>query len=442
MIDNKEYVINRSEFNDIEELPGILERRAKGEILRWHISLVKGDEITVETTLFKKTREPMPLEETGVLFPGKSVVVSVVPTGVGCDIGGYAADAAPSTNLLASCVDYLITNPNAVNASNFISMDENVFYTEGYTIDLFCKGELNLYKPYANKVGLIVEQADRTSLEIVYNIINTVRAVHGVDIDADCVVVTDGPIGGRCVRLNSGAYVGALNDPSGLFRAVEYLIRKGVNAIGITSNIRDLPAEEYAEHFNGKHPNPIGGAEAIISHLITHTYRIPAAHAPMINIKELNLKSNIVDARGAGEFASPSGLACVLMGLRQAPQLVKNNRCRIKDAVNIENLLAVVAPSGTLGGIPMLYARKYNIPVIAVKENKTILDVTYDKLNLKNVYEVNSYPEAAGLLLALRRGISISSLYRPLETIRFQTENRQSLQPGTVPAQDRVNARR
>jgi hypothetical protein len=419
MIDNKEYVINRSEFRDIEDLPAVLERKAEGDILRWHISLVKGDEITVETTLFKKSSDISSSRNPEEIFPGKSVVVSVVPTGVGCDIGGYAADAAPATNLLASCVDYLITNPNAVNASNFISMDENVFYTEGYTIDLFCKGQLNLYKPYANKVGLIVEQADRTSLEIVYNIVNTVRAVHGVDIDTDCVVVTDSSIGGRCVRLNSGAYVGALDDPSGLFKAVEHLIGKGVNAIGIASNIRDLPAEEYAEHFDGKHPNPIGGAEAIISHLITDTYRIPAAHAPMLNIKELNLKSNIVDARGAGEFASPSGLACVLMGLRQAPQLAKNNSYRIKDAVNIENLLAVVAPSGTLGGIPMLYAQRYNIPVIAVKENKTILDVTSDKLNLRNAYEVNSYPEAAGLLLALRRGISIPSLHRPLKTIRF-----------------------
>ena len=417
MIDNREYIINRSEFRDIEELPGILERKSKENILRWYVSRVAGDEIVVETTLFEKKWEDAPAEGSEALYPGKSVVVSVVPTGVGCDIGGYAADAAPATNLLASCVDYLITNPNAVNASSFISMADNVLYTEGYSIDLFCKGRLNLYKPYANKVGLIIEQADRESLEIVYNVVNTVRAVHGVDIET--VVVTESPIGGRCVRCKSGAYVGALDSPSVLFSAVEYLIGKGVNAIGVTSNIRDLPTEDYAEHFDGKHPNPIGGAEAIISHLITEKYRIPAAHAPMINIKELNLKSNIVDARGAGEFASPSGLACILIGLSSAPQLTRDKGYRIKDVVNINNLMAVVAPSGTLGGIPMLYAQKYNIPIIAVKENKTILDVTGGKLGLKNVYEVASYPEAAGLLLALRRGIGIKSLHRPLETLRI-----------------------
>lgn len=419
MIDNREYIISRSEFREIVELPGILERKAGRHILRWHISRAAKDEIVVETTLFDKEGEDFSDRSREVIYPGKSVVLNVIPTGVGCDIGGYAADAAPATNLLASCADYVITNPNAVNASNFISMAENVFYTEGFTIDLFCQGLVNLYKPYANKVGLIIEKTDRGNLEIVYNIINTVRAVHGVDIDAESIVVTEDRIGGRCVRLKSGAYVGTLDDPAVLFKAADYLIQKGANAIAITSSIQDLPVENYARHFDGKHPNPTGGAEAIISHLVSEKYRVPAAHAPMINIKELELNSNIVDARGAGEFSSTSGLACILVGLSRAPRLVKNDSYRIKDIININNLLAVVAPAGTLGGIPTLYAQKFNIPIIAVKENKTILDVTHDKLNLKNTYEVDNYLEAAGLVQALRCGISIASLHRPLETYRF-----------------------
>jgi hypothetical protein len=417
MIDNQEYVINRSEFQGIEELPAVLERKAEKDILRWYISKVTERDIVVEVTLFQKGGKSIPGENIGYLYPGKRVVLSVIPTGVGCDIGGYAADAAPATTLLASCTDYLITNPNAVNASDFISMEENVFYTEGFTIDLFCKGEVNLYKPYANNVGLIIEKVDQKSLEIVYNIINAVRAIHGVDIKH--VVVTDDLIGGRCVQYKSGAYVGSLSDPSVLFKAAEYLIERGVNAIGITSNIQDLPADNYARHFDGQHPNPTGGAEAIISHLISEKYRIPAAHAPMINIKELALKSNIVDARGAGEFSSVSGLACILVGLSKAPQLLRNNRYRIKDVIGIDNLVAVVAPASTLGGIPMLYAQRYNIPIIAVRENKTILDVTRDKLNLKNVYEVHNYLEAAGMVQALHKGISIDTLHRPLETLRM-----------------------
>jgi len=424
MIENQEFIIRRSEFKGIEELPGLLANKAQWPILRWYISKVEndGDEIVIDAALYRREdRDKVsPVRREDDLYPGKSVAVSIIPTGVGCDIGGYAADAAPATALLASCSDYLITNPNAVNASNFIAMDSNVFYTEGYSIDLFCKGEINLYKPYANKVGLIVEKTDDENLDVVYNIVNTVRAVHGVNIQD--IEVAEARIGGRCVRYKSGAYVGTLDSPEVLLAAAQRLIDKGVNAIGITSNILDLPGEDYAKHFDGCHPNPTGGAEAIISHLITEIFRVPAAHAPMINIRPNNLVSNVVDARGAGEYASISGLACVLIGLAKAPQLVRHNSFGIKDVVNINNLLAIVTPSSTLGGIPVLYAQKFNIPIIAVGENKTILEVTQNKLGLKNIYQVNSYAEAAGYLQALRSGISIESLHRPLKTLRPEKE--------------------
>ena len=47
--------------------------------------------------------------------------------------------------------------------------------------------------PYANRVGLIVEKSSPAHLDVVFNIVNTVRAVHGVDISE--VVVTEEPIG-------------------------------------------------------------------------------------------------------------------------------------------------------------------------------------------------------------------------------------------------------
>ena len=416
MISNTELIINRSDFDHMEELPRLLETKYGARVLRWFVSKVTGEEVYVEITLSEKEEYPFPQDKRKDFYPGKSVVVNIIPTGIGCEIGGYAADAAPVTNLLASCTDYLITNPNAVNASNFISMDENVLYSEGLLIDQFCKGVVNLYTPYFNKVGLIIEKVSEPELEVIFNIVNTARAVYGVDIE-HCVI-TDGPLGGRCHRNKSGSYVGKLEDPGILFKACDELIRKGVNAIAVTSNIKDLPREDYARHFEGLHPNPIGGAEAIISHLIVAKYKIPAAHAPLTNIKEMDLKSNIVDARGAGEFSSESGLACVLVGLRQAPQMSLHPGCPVKDIVNINNLLAVVAPAGALGGIPVLFAQKYKIPIIAVKDNGTILDVTRGKLNLSPVVEVDNYAEAAGIIQALKKGISIRSIYRPLTTLR------------------------
>jgi hypothetical protein len=417
MIENREFIINRTQLKRIEELPALLESKTGGNILRWYISRVTADEIHVETTLCQDENGTFTGDISGSLYPGKSVVVSVIPTGIGCDIGGYAADAAPATALLASCTDYLITNPNAVNASNFIFMEDNVWYTEGFMIDLFCKGRVNLYKTHFNKVGLIIEKTTDDNLEVVFNIINTVRAVHGIHLEN--YVITEETLGGRCEQGKSGAYVGRIENPGVLFKACEELLARGVDAVAVTSNIKDLPPDNYVKHFEGKHPNPVGGAEAVISHLICKKYKIPAAHAPMINLKELNLKSNIVDARGAGEFSSVSGLACILIGLGKAPQVSMTGGAGIKDAANLNNLLAVVAPAGALGGIPMLYAAKHNIPVIAVKENKTILEVTGENLGLNNVIEVHNYAEAAGILQALRKGISIAGIYRPLETLRF-----------------------
>jgi hypothetical protein len=416
MILNIEVIVKRADLCGMEELAVVLRKKFGNRMLRWFISGLTDQEVAIEITLSEQEEYPFPQERVTEWYPGKSVVVNIIPTGIGCEIGGYAADAAPATALLASCTDYLITNPNAVNASDFIFMPENVLYTEGFMIDQFCRGILNLYKPYANKVGLIIEDADQQDLEVIFNIANTVRAVHGVDIEH--VVVTEGKIGGCCERNKSGSYVGKLEDPSVLCKACEELIDKGVDAIAVTSNIRDLPLENYAKHFAGLHPNPVGGAEAIISHLIGAKYKIPTAHAPLINLKSMELKTRIVDPRGAGEFSSASGLACVLVGLSQAPQVSPHSRCRIKDIVNINNLLAIVAPAGALGGIPMLCAESDRIPIIAVKDNKTILDVTAAGLNLTQVVEVNNYAEAAGVVQALRKGISLRSIYRPLSALR------------------------
>jgi hypothetical protein len=69
-----------------------------------------------------------------------------------------------------------------------------------------------------------------------------------------------------------------------------------------------------------------------------------------------------------------------------------------------------------LGGLPILQAHRCNIPVIAVKENKTILHVSQEKMQLNNVVEVHNYAEAAGIILALKHGIHLSSFSRPLST--------------------------
>ncbi len=440
MIRNRQYVIKRGEIPSVESLPEIVGNMIGDKALRWYISQISGSEIVVEATICDEGVGHFNESVVDSHYPGKSVVLSVIPTGVGCKIGGFAGDAAPATSLLASTADYLITNPNAVNASNFIKLDDNVIYTEGFSIDLFCQGLVNLYWPYSNRVGLIIEKTDSSGLDVVFNILNAVRATHGVNIQD--YVITDRPIGGRCVENKSGAFVGTIDNPDVLFEASEDLIARGVNAIAITSNIQDLPTENYAKHFAGEYSNPVGGVEAIISHLITRRFQLPSAHAPLLNIKQLDLVHNIVDARGAGEMASVSGLACVLIGLERAPQIKARANSRAADIININNLLAVVTPAGCLGGIPILSTRKYNIPVIAVQENETILKITQSSAQLNNVIEVGNYAEAAGVILALKKGISIESILRPLQTLRYSlnTETLAEASEEVVPYEEQLIA--
>jgi hypothetical protein len=419
MIVNRTHVLSRTEIPDGDALLSATTQVFDERPLRWYVSSATPRQFTIEATEYTGPATD-PLPEPDYIPPGNlDVVVSLVPTGIGCEVGGYAGDAAPATALLGACADFVVTNPNAVNASNFIAAGDNVVYTEGHFLDLFCAGEVNLYRPRANRVGVLIERAEPSALEEVFNVVNTVRAVHGVDV-VD-FVVTDEPIGTRCVRNPSGAYVGQIDRPDVLLAAARRLVAGGADAIAVTTNVRDLPDDEYADHFAGEHPNPVGGAEAVVSHLITSTLRVPAAHAPMINFKAMPLLHKVVDARGAGEFVSASGLACVLVGLRRAPQTLRGTQ-RITDAISIRNVVAVVAPATALGGIPVLHARRERIPVIAVKGNGTILDVSADALGLRGVVEADDYVEAAGAIMALRHGIPLEAVRRPLTTLGTLSE--------------------
>jgi len=417
MIVNKQYRIKRSDIGSATSLPDLIDRILGNEALRWYVGAVRDGEMILEATLYKGAESRISCRDERRHYPGKSAVLNMIPTGVGCRIGGYAGDAAPATNLLATTVDYLITNPNAVNASDFIRVDKNVVYTDGGSMDLFCQGLVDLYLPYANRIGVIVERAEDWKLDLVFNIINTVRAVHGVDI-VDCII-TDEPVGSRCAKNGCGAFVGTVDNPDVIFDACEKLIAKGANAIAVTTNVQDLPLDNYAMHFHGEYPNPVGGVEAIISYSINRRFQMPAAHAPMLNVKQLDLRQKIVDARGAGEMASLSGLACILVGLQRAPQIKAGTNGRVSEILNVDNLVAVVAPATCLGGLPVLYAQKYDLPVIAVRENTTILKVTREEMGLGNIIEVGNYAEAAGVILALKNGISLESVSRPLATLRY-----------------------
>jgi hypothetical protein len=110
----------------------------------------------------------------------------------------------------------------------------------------------------------------------------------------------------------------------------------------------------------------------------------------------------------------------VLKGLAKAPRLIPLGSTAEVPAqvITLDHVGAIVVPASCLGGLPALAAEASGIPLIAVQENRTILDVTNTKMRMANVVEVSSYLEAAGVVLALRRGLSLESLRRPLGTAR------------------------
>jgi uncharacterized protein DUF3326 len=124
--------------------------------------------------------------------------------------------------------------------------------------------------------------------------------------------------------------------------------------------------------------------------------------------------------RASAEFISTPHYFSVLKGLARAPRPVPIAGLDDVPAhvLSVNNIGAVVVPASCLGGIPALAAELNGIPLIAVGENDTILDVTNRKMQMRNVIEVRSYLEAAGVVLALRAGISLPSLRRPIHAAR------------------------
>ena len=113
----------------------------------------------------------------------KFVVVSIIPTGIRCSVGGYIGDATAVTNKVAAVCDYLITNPNAVNGGAFNFKEKNVLYVEGYAIDRFFRRQIELSLPQKNSIGVILERIpDSIAVNFTLKSIEAFRTVAGINI--------------------------------------------------------------------------------------------------------------------------------------------------------------------------------------------------------------------------------------------------------------------
>ena len=294
----------------------------------------------------------------------------IVPTGIGASIGGFAGDASYWARKFASLPDTkLIVNPNVVNAGCFSGITPNMFYVESNN----------------NKIGVIFDKGiSKGIIDVHINTINAVKTIYGVDvIDWD---ITDEPVGVEFFVDSSGISTGKVNNIGITLNSAKRLLEKGAEAIAIVCKFEDYECDNYA---NGIGVDPVGGVEAIISHYISKELQIPCAHSPAF--EDIEIEQRIVDARCSAEYITPTYLPCILLGLSQAPKL------SINKGLSINDLDYLIMPYNAIGSIPVFECNKRNIPIYAVKENKTVLNVTPEKLNL-DINIVETYQDVFNIL--------------------------------------------
>jgi hypothetical protein len=208
-------------------------------------------------------------------------VMLIVPTGVGAAIGGYAGDALPVAKAISQVCDRLITHPNVLNGALLYWPLPNAYYVEGYGLDQFAAGHWGLRPVHQNRVGIVLDQAIEPELRLRHlQVADAARATLGLSLTD--YVITDAPLGVDLRSAASGATWGTIQNPGTLLRAAEKLITvAGAEAIAVIARFPDDEGSEALQNYrHGQGVDPLAGAEAVISHLIVRTFRVPCAHAP------------------------------------------------------------------------------------------------------------------------------------------------------------------
>ena len=401
----EQYILN--EINPDMEEPD-------NSVLRYYISRVDDHSVEVTASIFEGGYRMGHDYKIPFVSNNKFIVVNVVPTGVKAAVGGFIADATPATNVLAEICDKVIVHPNVVNGSFLNYARENVLYVEGSILDNFLQNKIALSEVLQNKIGVIIDRGaleSEKTLNTVINVIESLRVIAGIN----CIgyKITNAPINGHAIQMESGAFCGEVGNPDTLIEAGKELIKAGATALAVATHISiDNLERDLDKYFRGELANPFGGTEALISHTLCEILHVPAAHAPILSQIEINYynECGIVDPRAAPEIACANYIGCILKGLNKSPRISEYG-------ITLSDVKAIIIPHSCAGGIPALAAQKFNIPLICVRENETCLNVTPEKMGI-NAIVVDNYVEAIGIVAALKSGITVESLRRPFKAIQ------------------------
>ena len=352
--------------------------------------------------------------------------VFIVPTGIGAEIGGHAGDATPVARMLAQVCDTLITHPNVVNASDVNEMPDNGLYVEGSVLSRLLMGTVGLRRTRSNRVLVALDAFhDARWVDSAINAVNAARSTYGLETPG--IVLLDEPLRLMSEYADSGRATGEVTGLDGLLRAFDQQ-RGRFDAVAVASSV-EVPIAWHMEYFSssGEMVNPWGGVEALLTHAASSIYNVPTAHAPMMESDEVAaVDPGVVDPRMAAEIISITFLQCVLKGLQKSPRMVTDPQHMIAPGtITASDVSCLVIPDGCIG-LPTLAALEQGIPVIAVRENRNLMrnDLANLPWNEGQLNIVENYWEAAGVLAALRAGMSPDSVRRPLGPVSRITPTR------------------
>lgn len=346
-------------------------------------------------------------------------VVLIIPTGIGCEIGGHSGDAGPVARLVGAACDNLILHPNVVNAADINEMPANSLYVEGSVISRLLMGTAGLQKVRINRIlSVIGEHKDPLFHKAAINMVAGAKASFGIDSVGFITIPSDVKM--EVMFSDSGRAAGTIKNIDKLYNIIKKA--DGYDAVAISSVINT--SEEIRDgYFNDNiSVNPWGGVEAMLTHFTSSVFNIPSAHAPMDeSLDDANavLEMGIVDPRKASEVISVTFFFSVLKGLHRSPKIINNISQEMETSSNIitaADVSCVVIPNGCVG-LPTLAALEQDIPVIVVEENKNIMKNDLSTYSDHFIY-VKNYFEAVGVIEALREGIALDSISRPLKHIK------------------------
>ena len=147
----------------------------------------------------------------------------------------------------------------------------------------------------------------------------------------------------------------------------------------------------------------------------------------MLETREIfELELGVVDPRKAAEIISVTFLHSILKGLHKSPKIISNPASNNSGVLTMTDISCLIIPDGCVG-LPTLAAIEQGIPVIAVRDNKNRMQNKLEYLPFESgkLIVADNYLEAVGIMNAIKSGVSIESVRRPLSFTKVSEINKE-----------------